>query len=150
MTIEKFWQDFLAYAGLNSTTKYYAAEYFGDNEELANSLLALVLQGKKRATASLLKSYEAENTPLPQVGSYSIITDFKGNPRCVIKTTNITVLPFNQITFDICKREGEDECLETWQEGHRRCFAAEGNELGFTFTEDMEVIFEDFQVIYQP
>ena len=148
MTIEKFWSNFLNHAKLNSNTKYYEASYFGDNKELANELLALVLEGKKRATASLLKSYEAEGAEPPQIGSYSIITDWDGKPHCVIQTIAITIIPFNEMTFEICKSEGEDECLETWQDGHRRCFTDEAEELGFIFTEDMEILFEDFEVVY--
>ena len=44
---------------------------------------------------------------------------------------------------------GEDECLETWQEAHRRFFTQDGDEMGYAFTEDMPVLFEDFEVVYQ-
>ena len=53
------------------------------------------------------------------------------------------------VTYDICKREGEDECIETWRDGHRRFFEKESKELGYEFSEDLLVIFEDFEVVYR-
>ena len=35
----------------------------------------------------------------------SVITDWDGNPRCVIRTTNIKIIPFKDITYDIAKLE---------------------------------------------
>jgi uncharacterized protein YhfF len=145
---EKFWQEFLAFKGADPNTKYSDCYYFHDNEEWANKLLAMVLSGQKRATASILKAYELEGVRVPQVGDYSIITDWAGVPGCVIQTTKITIIPFNEMTYDICKREGEDDCLETWLEGHRRFFTDELKALGARFTEDMPVLFEDFEVVY--
>lgn len=66
-----------------------------------------------------------------------------------METKNITIIPFKDITYDICSREGEDDSLESWREGHIRFFSNEGKEIGYEFTEDMLVVFEDFEVIYQ-
>ena len=148
MTVHEFWQEFLASSKIDSETKYTGCFHFELTEEWANKLLDLVLSGEKRATASSLLAYEHDGEALPQVGDYSIITDWDGNPHCVIKTTNITILPFNEITFDICKREGEDDTLESWQRGHRHFFTEEGKMLGYEFSENMPVVFEDFEVVF--
>lgn len=66
----------------------------------------------------------------------------------MIRTTNVRIIPFKEITYDICKLEGEDDDLESWQNGHRRFFREEGEKLGYTFSEDMPVIFEEFEVVY--
>jgi len=149
MTIDSFWQGFLAHANLPATTTYYDSFHFCNSKELANELLKLVLSGQKTATTSILIAYEIEGEPMPQVGNYSIVTDWDGTPHCVIQTTAITIMPFNEMTYVICKREGEDECLETWVESHRRAFEYEGQELGFQFTKDMPILFEDFKVVYK-
>jgi len=134
---------------MDSSTKYLESFHFDLTEEWANKLLALVLEGKKKATASSLHFYEKTSGRLPQVGDYSIVTDWDGNPCCIIKTTNVTVLPFNEITFDICKREGEDDTLESWQDGHRHFFTEDGKEAGYVFSETMPVVFEDFDVVFK-
>ncbi|MGL5674928.1 MAG: ASCH domain-containing protein [Cellulosilyticaceae bacterium] len=148
MNVDTYWQSFLKHANLDPNTPYIECFHFEMSEPLANELLALVLSGQKRATASSLLSYEITGDRVPQVGDYSIVTDWDGHPRCVIQTTAVTILPFNEITYDICKREGEDDTLQSWQEGHRRYFIADGNALGYTFSDTMPVLFEDFEVVF--
>lgn len=146
---EKFWQEFLDKTGRDKSTKYFDAFHFCNDEKNANELLGLVLEGTKKATASAVPLYEAEGENLPEVGGLSIVTDWDGNPRCVIETTAVTLLPFREMTFDICKREGEDENLESWQNNHIKFFTEEMEKIGSEFTWDMEVIFEDFEVVYK-
>lgn len=147
--LDEFWNRFLEKTDRDKSTTYFEAFHFCLNEKLANELLELVLIGKKRATASCYEAYNKDGGEPPKIGDLSIVTDWSGTPRCIIETTDITLVPFKNMTFDICQREGEDECLETWQEGHFRFFTEEGAQLGYTFTEDMIVLFEDFSVIYQ-
>jgi len=147
MTIEQFWSEFLKKTNRPQTTTYYESFHFTSEEQLANELLELVLSGNKLATSSSLLCYaEGEQT---KPGNLSIVTDWDGNPHCVIETKAVQVIPFDKMTFEICSREGEDECLETWKEGHRHFFALDAEEMGYAFTEDMPVVFEDFEVIYR-
>ena len=146
MEIAQFWQAFLEQTERSTDTAYLECFHFDNNERSANELLALVLSGKKRATASSLYAYPEGEHPKP--GNLSIVTDWDGNPRCVIETRNVQILPFREMTFEICSREGEDECLETWQAGHKRFFTQDGEEMGYLFSEDMPVVFEDFEVVY--
>ncbi|HWQ59171.1 MAG TPA: ASCH domain-containing protein [Clostridia bacterium] len=146
--IGDYWREFLIKKGLPEDTLFLEAFHFDLTEKWANLLLDLVLAGKKRATASSMYFWEIEGK-MPRPGDYSIVTDWKGTPRCVIKTTKITVLPFRDVDFDLCVKEGEDDCLESWQKGHRNFFTAEGRELNYAFSEDMTVVFEEFDVVYQ-
>ena len=149
MTIESFWAEFLSKTGRDPDSRYLECFHFDLNEHSANSLLALVLAGKKRATASSLHAFAAEQMGLPKPGSLSIVTDWAGVPHCVIETTAVTILPFREVTFEICSREGEDDSLESWQRGHTRFFTEDGKALGYEFSEDMPVVFEDFAVVYR-
>lgn len=147
--IEKFWQDFLISAKLDPNTNYYDSFYFGFGEKTANNLLQLVLQEKKKATSSSMSAYGIESHQPPKIGDYSIVTDYKGNPHCVIKTTNITILPFNQITDEMARREGEGD-LTAWVDSHKEFFSQDADELGYIFEEDALVLFEDFELVYTP
>ncbi len=121
--------------------------HFELTESAADKLLRLVLDGKKKATSSALRAYEAENIPLPRIGDRSVITFWDGTPGCVIETVNVNIIPFCAVTFDLAKEEGEDDELESWREKHRRFFTDEGKEIGYEFSEDMPVVFENFKVI---
>ena len=147
--VKAYWEKFLSDTGRDKGATYYFCGYMGPTEEIANQLLKLILSGQKRATTSCLLSYEAYNEPLPKAGDLSVVTDWAGTPKCVIENTAVTVLPFREMTFDICCREGEDDILETWQNTHFNIFTEEGKAAGYVFTVDTPVVFEDFKVIYR-
>ena len=146
---QEFWDKFLQDTNMDPGTECSECLHFELTEYWANELLRLVLIGQKKATSSSLWGYEIEGDTIPQKGEYSIVTDWDGNPKCVIKTQNVRIIPFKEITYDICKLEGEDDCLESWQKGHISFFQAEGKELGYEFSEEMPVIFEEFEVVYK-
>ncbi len=146
--IKDYWSRFLQQTGRHPDSHYSFCGYMGPTEAIANDLLSLILSATKTATTSCLLSYQAENDPIPTVGSLGIVTDWQGTPKCVIENTAVTILPFKDVTFDICKREGEDSNLESWQATHFSIFTKEGNELGFQFTLDTPIVFEDFKVVY--
>ena len=149
MSIEEFWLEFKKHSGIDEATTYVDSFHFELTEYWANELLRLVLIGQKKATSTSIYEFEQGGEQIPKVGDYHIITDWDGNPKCVIQTTNVRILPFKDITYDICKLEGEDENLESWQKGHRSFFEADGKETGYIFSEDMPVVFEEFEVVYQ-
>lgn len=149
MTAEAFFAEFLEKTGRPKDTPCLESFYFDLTEEWANKLLELVLAGKKTATSSSVLSYDVEKGErMPQKGDLSVVTDFAGNPRCVIETTSVTVLPFSEITWEQCRHEGEDMTLESWQRSHIHFFTKEGKLLGYTFSPDMPVAFERFRVVY--
>ena len=121
--------------------------HFELTEGACNYLLDLVLKGQKKATASSVLGYQIEGEEIPKEGNLSVITDWDGNPRCVIKTTRVRSIPYKDITFDIAKLEDEDDTLESWRKNHEKFFTEEGKDLGYKFSEEMEVIFEEFEVI---
>lgn len=51
------------------------------------------------------------------------------------------------MTYEIARLEGEDDTLESWQKTHQQFFTEEGKELGYIFSENMPVVFEEFKVI---
>ena len=144
-----FWKRFLKAANRPGNLPVAEDFCFGINEKSASDLLALVLSGKKTATSSALPAYEADGSDMPEIGELSIVTDFDLRPCCVIETTKLTRIRFRDMTFDICRREGEDECLETWREKHIRFFTEDAEETGYEFSDDMIVLFEDFRMIYR-
>lgn len=120
--------------------------HFEMTEKESNAILSLVLMGNKRATSSSLPGY-ADGEPLPTVGDISVITQWDGTPACVVKTTNVITLPFCEMTFELAKLEGEDDTLESWKKSHAAFWIEEGKKLGYTFSEDMPIVFEEFEIL---
>lgn len=142
-----FWREFLDQKGLDPGLRYLECTMFGEPEH-ADRLLDLVLAGKKRATTSSLRYYQVTGGRPPQPGDYSIVTNGAGKPRCVIQTRSVTRLSFSQMTYEICRREGEDDDLATWKAGHKAYFEREGSRCGYAFSPDMPLLFEDFELVY--
>ncbi|MFZ4285673.1 ASCH domain-containing protein [Variovorax sp. HJSM1_2] len=146
-----FWSGFAKSTGRVDEGRFYEACFFGDSEELANELAALVLSGTKRATAGAVWSYEADGKPLPQPGDLSIVTDWSGRPLCIIETQSVEIVPFLEVTAEFAATEGEgDGSLSFWQEAHRMYFKRECARAGREFSENMLVACERFAVVYSP
>lgn len=127
------------------------AWHFCDTEPCANELVALVLAGIKTATCGSLIGYEHDGDPVPQVGDLSIVTDWDGEPLCVIETTEITLRPYDQVDARFAYDEGEgDRSLAYWREAHRAYFNREGGAIGYEFDEAMTLVCERFRVVYAP
>ncbi len=60
------------------------------------------------------------------------------------------IIKFKDMTFALCSKEGEDDSLESWRNNHISFFTREGKEeCGYEFSEDMPIVFEEFEVVYQ-
>ena len=151
-SVKSMWQAYMDSIGedIQTTEKSYTAWHFCNNEEDADELAELVLKGIKRATASLHKLYEYENEAVPQVGNHSIITAWDGSAKCIIRTKNIDIVPFKDVSEEFAATEGEgDGSLEYWKKGHWKFFTEEAKELGLEYDEDMLVVCEEFEVVYK-
>ena len=120
---------------------------FGATPEQADALLDLVLAGTKTATSSALRDYE-DDEALPQAGSLDIVLDSTGRPRALLKITAVEVLPFDEVDEEHARLEGEgDRSLAYWRDVHERFFTDTAG--GEEFADDMPVVLERFEVLYQ-
>jgi uncharacterized protein YhfF len=129
---------------------FYEAFHFDDNAPSADELAALVLSGRKRATAGLLWAYEAERKAPPKVGDLSVVTLFNGDPVCVIETRKVEVVRFSEVTAEFAAIEGEgDGSLTFWRAAHTAYFGRECARLGREFHPEAPVVCEEFAVVYR-
>lgn len=145
--ITDYWKTYKKKTGI--TGDFQDAWGFGDNPELMEELLKLVLEGKKRASTTLVKEMEIEGYPKPKFGAYNIILNASGKPGAIIKTTSIREVKFRDVDEEHAYWEGEDErTLEAYRREHIKYYERRGQELGFEFNEDMMVILERFEPVY--
>jgi uncharacterized protein YhfF len=145
----EFWNAFSATRAEDPTSRFLEAFYFDDNEPSANELAELVLAGRKRATAALLWSHEAEGERIPRAGDLSIVTDYAGNARCVIETKRVDIVPFSEVTEEFARTEGEgDGSLAYWRRAHEAFFGRECKRIGREPEPDMPVVCERFEVVF--
>lgn len=145
-----FWQRFLETTGGDPAAEYTDLSTFGDSVELADELLALVLEGRKRATAGSLAEYEIELFPTPKVGDRWIVCDGQGRPRVVVETTDVRVGALSSVDDQFAWDEGEgDRTRDDWLRGHTEYFTRSHAEAGIPFHPDIPVVFERFDVLHQ-
>lgn len=150
-SVQEMWRVDLRSIGEDPTTtdKIFTAWHFCDNEQDAHALAVLVKAGHKRATASAYWVYENDQDPLPTAGDYSVITNWAGEAQCIIRTTSVEVVPFDQVTAGFARTEGEgDRSLDYWRRVHWASFTRELQVIGKCPEETMPVVCEIFEVVY--
>ncbi|WP_422486474.1 ASCH domain-containing protein [Gudongella sp. DL1XJH-153] len=150
-SVVDMWEDYLESIGEKpeETKLTYESWHFCDNEKDANELIELVLEGTKRATASLHMLYEIEDEKVPSEGGLNILTDWDGRAKCITRDKKVSILPFKDITEEHARIEGEgDKSLEYWRRAHIAFFGRDTDSLGVDFSEDLLVVFEEFEVVY--
>lgn len=147
--LDEYWQKFLKSTNRDEEEKCSGDLFFEAKGFVSDQLTALVLSGKKTAFFTSFATYAIDQEPLPVSGELYIVVDRANNPVCVIEITSVTVLPFNEITWDMAKLESEDENLAQWKERKTEYLQEEGDILGFEFKPDLKLVFQTFQVIYR-
>ena len=141
---------FAAYQKTHPEAKSYVAYAFCGGGPDADELLALVLAGVKRGTASSVDVYEAEGEKMPEVGDLAVILDSEMQARCIVKTVKVEICTFDEVTEEFAAREGEgDASLAYWRRAHESFFRMDMGSIGMEFTPDMRVICESFTLVYR-
>ena len=148
-SVQNFWANFCEKSGVDVETQYQVW-YFGLGCEDALELCELVLQGKKTATASLVLEYENAPEDAPVIDGYSVVTDYDGEPKCVLRTTEIRVIPFAEVDAKFAFDEGEgDQSLDYWRKVHWDYFSRRCAEIGKKPHLEMLVNCERFELLYK-
>ncbi|MCD2138405.1 ASCH domain-containing protein [Salinicoccus halitifaciens] len=145
MKVEELWREFTAKHPEYKDEEYMAWPY----GSVPNELAELTQKGIKTATASAYELYELENEPVPEPEDFSIILDSTGEAVCIIRTTRIDVVPFDEVTADFAWKEGEgDRSLQYWRKVHTEFFEEEYARHGMSFNEKIKVVCEEFERVY--
>ncbi|MEK2688462.1 ASCH domain-containing protein [Bdellovibrio sp. GT3] len=146
-SVIKMWRDYHVASGI--PIPEIVADSFSDNKMEATELSALVNQGIKRATVPALWAFEKTGTQLPEVGGIFLVVDGNGEAVCIVKTTRVSIIPFNEITESQAYREGEgDRTLDYWRRVHAEYYKRQFETLDLNFEESMPIVFEEFEKIF--
>lgn len=145
MTAEEIWKIYSEKSGVKN--EEYEAWAFGDDPD---KLAELTVKGIKTATCSAYCWYENGEEELPKVGEYSVILNSKNEAVCITKTTKVYIEQFGNISSEQAYKEGEgDRSLEYWRQVHRDFFTKELAEIGKEFSEYLELVCEEYEVVFK-
>ncbi|MEZ9551982.1 ASCH domain-containing protein [Vibrio breoganii] len=148
---QSYLNEYLESLSSDIANKYtsFSADYFCADEYNANLCAQLILRGEKRASCSMEYWYSHEGEAMPSVGHLQVVTDWQGEPICIIEITSVDTCKYCDITAEFAALEGEgDKSLEWWREAHWKFFSLECQELGITPTPEMLLVLERFKVVY--
>ena len=118
---------------------------------MAAELAALVVSGRKRATAGLHLAYATGNEELPREGDLFMVVDGAGRPCCICRTDQVRVGPLSSVDDSFAYDEGEgDRSRAYWLAEHVAFFARDAARCGFDMRDDIETVFQRFSVIWPP
>lgn len=152
MSISEYWEKFLKESNQNPDEVGFAGEISFDvegNPIASSERLALVLGEKKTAMFSAFESYEINREQLPVSGEMFIVENSSEEPCGIIEVTDVNVVPFNDISWELASRDGENSNLEEWREKMHDLMEDEAAICGFEFNESSKIVCEIFRVIYR-
>ena len=148
---DAFWRSFRD-AHPDAPAEYRILQFGGGDLPLADELAALVADGPKRATTTLLRDFETGREPVfPVSGMLWLVVDAAVRPRAVIRTTRVDTCAFDDVDAAFARDEGEgDGSLAWWRDAHLRYFGRQAAEDGFVFDGRTPVVLERFALVWTP
>ncbi|MEQ6248361.1 ASCH domain-containing protein [Sulfitobacter sp. HNIBRBA3233] len=115
---------------------------YGDSPTLNAEILALVRAGDKTVTCDAVASFEARGEPLPEAGRIDIATDWDGAPQLALRKLEVMRIPFDGMTEDLVRPQGEFRDLAQWRAGYEAYLTRAG-----AFAPDVPLLVERFEVV---
>ena len=147
--VDEYWNKFIKDTGRSEDDRCAGDLCFEANGFVGDEMVSLVLTEKKTAFFTPWSTFEIDGEPLPMSGELYVVLDRNDSPRCIIEIQDVNVIPFNEVTWGMAQKEGEDENLEDWRAKKREYLEDEGHIVGFDFTPDIKLVFQTFKVIYR-
>lgn len=147
MTEKECWDNFIKKSGLDGEAKYAGSFGFEARGFAGTERLAALLAGKKTCAFFSFATFAIDNEELPVSDEYYIVLDANREAVCVIKTSAVKILPYDQVTWEMAAREGEDSSLEEWRAKTRENLEEEGDIVGFEFSPDIKLVYVQFEVV---
>ena len=146
--VSDVWDKFREADGTIPADEPFQIWYFGNSQAMSVELADLVIAGTKTATASLLAMNELQPDTAPVIHGYSIVTDFEGEPKCIIRTVEVRHRPFEEVDAQFAFDEGEgDRTLEHWRKVHHDYFSREATQHGMDFGPKSIICCERFRLL---
>ena len=123
--------------------------HLGDNVKDSETQLNQVISGKKRAISHSLLGLQLRKEPLPKIGDFTVLTDWNGKARCIIRTVAVRLTPFFSIRSSYAKMDGNGS-LDEWKDAQWAYYSRELEPFGRVPRDSMIVVCEVFEKVFEP
>lgn len=122
--------------------------HFGQDERVADMLANLIAAGEKTGTFTSPWLFEGDPNETPVLGGYTVVTDFHGKPRLLLRTTAVSTMRFDEISENETGLDGPSiRTLAVWRQVHLAYFGRRLAKVGRTPSPGMPVTVESFEVV---
>jgi uncharacterized protein YhfF len=126
--------------------RYFLPMSIGSTPETANEGATLILNGTKTLTSSPFWDYP--DGRIPFVGALAVLLDGTREPRGIVETTRIEIMPFRAITEEMARAYCEGErTVEWWRRVMGAFYRASAARHCEVLTDDTSLIWEWFTVV---
>lgn len=147
--LDEYWAKFLKNTNRDSEDKCSGDLSFEGKGFVQSQINSIVLTGQKQAFFTTFATFTIDNEPLPISGELYILVDNQNKPLCVLEIESVNIIPFNEVTFEMVKKEGECATLGEWKEKMQEYIEDEAHVLGFEYSPDIKLVYQTFKVIYK-
>ena len=149
-TVRAFWQAFCDDTGVAADTPYHPRSFSDPRYSMVTDEISeLARQGRKRGTAHLVLDFDKNDVPQRKPGEYMLVLDAALEPQCVVRCTNIDIVPFREVTAEFAASEGEgDLSREYWATVHKRYFCKLLETWGMEWDDGLDVVCESFDLVW--
>jgi uncharacterized protein YhfF len=98
----------------------------------------------------VLWSYEADEKRLPELGDLCIMTGSADDPMGIIETTQVRIIPYDEVTPDYAHDGGEgDRSMATWRDIYWSYLEIECRRIGREPSPKAPLVMERFRLVYR-
>ena len=135
---------------MEKVPKFYETWHLGDTKKLSNELVESVRTGEKTATSALVWELEANGEKLPSVKDIVVVTNWKGDPSCIIEITETEVRPFGEIDERFAFDYGEgDRTLKWWSKAMWDYYSEVCRKVGLEPSANMPISCQRFRLLHK-
>lgn len=147
--LDGYWANFLKNTNRDLEDKCSGDLCFEGKGFVQSQINSIVLAGQKQAFFTTLATFTIDDEPLPISGELYILVDNQNKPLCVLEIESVNIIPFNEVTFEMVKKEGECATMGEWKEKMQEYIEDEAHVLGFEYSPDIKLVYQTFKVIYK-
>lgn len=122
---------------------------FGITWDDARAIATLVKDGTKTASGGLVWSNEADGKPGSRPGDLWIVIASPDEPVCIIETTEVRVIPYDEVPEEYAWQGGEgDRTMADWRRMYWEYIVSECKRIGREPDRKAPLAMERFHVVY--
>lgn len=122
--------------------------HLGNDDVSCQLQMKKVLSGDKRAISRALLGLQLRNEQLPKIGDFTVLTDWNGKARCIVRTVAVRLKPFFSIRSSYVKLDGNGS-LDEWKKIQWELYTRELAPYGRVPRDSMIVVCEVFEKVFE-